>query len=204
VRRSRSAGAWLRRHVSDPYVRQARAGGWRSRAAFKLIEIDRRDALLRPGAFVVDLGAAPGSWSQVAVSRAGAGRVIGIDLLPIAPLAGAVFVLGDVRSAGDSAAIEALLPEGGADLVLSDMAPNLSGVAAADQARSAELVEVAAEFSARALKRGGDLLVKVFQGSEFVRLRALLTSAFERVLVRKPGASRGESAECYLLCRGRR
>ncbi|GAB4177991.1 MAG: 23S rRNA (uridine(2552)-2'-O)-methyltransferase RlmE [Rhodocyclaceae bacterium] len=204
MKRSASGGRWLSRHVSDPYVRQARASGWRSRAAFKLIEIDRRDRILRPGAFVVDLGAAPGSWSQVAVVRAGAGRVIGIDLLPIEPLSGARFLRGDLRNPADLAGLAALVPAGGADLVLSDMAPNLCGVAASDQARSAELVELALEFASRGLRRGGDLLVKVFQGSEFARLRALLAGAFERVLVRKPGASRGESAECYLLCRGRR
>lgn len=205
MKRSRSAGQWLRRHVTDPYVREARAAGYRSRAAFKLIEIDRRDHLLRAGACVVDLGAAPGSWSQVAAARVGAtGRVIAIDLLPVAPLPGVRILQADATSRAGREAIEALLPAAGADLVLSDMAPNLSGVAASDQARSAELVEAALAFASGALRRGGDLLVKLFQGPEFTRLRGASSAAFDRVMVRKPGASRDASAELYLLCRGKR
>jgi len=194
----------MQRHVADPYVQKARAAGYRSRAAFKLIEIDRGDRLFRPGMSVVDLGAAPGSWAQVAVERVGpAGRVVGIDLLPVEPIRGAAFVQGDFRQESALRDLSRLVPAGGVDLVLSDLAPNLSGVAATDQARSIELAELALEFARRHLKPGGDLLVKAFHGAQFDSFRKAMSLIFRSVAVRKPGASRDSSAEVYLLGRGK-
>lgn len=202
--RHKGGGHWMQRHVADPYVRQARAAGYRSRAAFKLLEIDRRDGLLRTGMSVVDLGAAPGSWTQVAVRRAGpAGLVVGIDLLPVEPVPGAIIVQGDIREESALRDLEALLPPAGADLVLSDLAPNLSGIAATDQARATELGELALEFARRRLKSGGDLLVKAFHGAGFDDLRQAMSRLFRGVAERKPAASRGSSAEVYLLGRGK-
>ena len=202
--RSKSSKQWLQRHVSDRYVKQAREQGYRSRAAFKLIEIDAREHLLRPGARVLDLGAAPGGWAQVAAKKVGpTGRVIAIDLLEFAPISGVTALRGDIR---DAQAREALLEAlgGAADLVLSDLSPNLSGIASADQARAAELVELATELSLEVLKPTGALLVKVFQGEAFAGILAALKRVFRSVSVRKPGASRGESRETYLLARGPR
>jgi 23S rRNA (uridine2552-2'-O)-methyltransferase len=205
VKRLRGGVRWIERHRADPYVRKARAAGYRSRAAFKLIEIDARDRLIRPGMVVIDLGAAPGSWSQVVVGKVGrSGRTIGVDLLPIEPLPGVEFVQGDIRDAEVLARLEALVPSAGADLVLSDIAPNLSGSAPTDQARSEELARIALEFASRHLKHGGTLLVKTFHGSGFEGLRAAMRAVFEQVQVRKPAASRPESAETFLLGRGRR
>lgn len=179
--------------------------GYRSRAAFKLIEIDTRDRLIRPGMVVIDLGAAPGSWSQVVAEKLGrSGRTIGVDVLPIEPLAAVEFVRGDIRDAEVLARVAALVPAAGADLVLSDMAPNLTGLAPTDQARAEELARIALEFASRHLKRGGTLLVKTFHGSGFDALRAAMRGVFEQVQVRKPEASRQESAETFLLGRGKR
>lgn len=198
----KSSKQWLRRHVTDGYVRQARAQGYRSRAAFKLLEIDAREKLLRPGAHVLDLGAAPGGWSQVAAAKVGpAGRVVAIDLLEFAPISGVKVLRGDVREAGVREALRAALG-GPADLVLSDLSPNISGVANVDQARAAELAELAAGLAAELLKPSGALLVKVFQGEAFEGIVAHLKGAFRSVSVRKPGASRGESRETYLVARG--
>jgi len=199
------SGAWMRRHVNDPYVREATRQGYRSRAAFKLMEIDRRDRILGPGLTVLDLGAAPGGWSQVAVERVGAaGRVVAVDLLPMAPLSRVAFVQGDVRQSGVLEQLRALLPPEGADVVLCDMAPNLSGIAATDAARADELVGVALEAAARMLKPKGTLLVKVFHGMGFEALLERARADFREVLVRKPQASRTSSSETYLLCRGLR
>lgn len=198
----KSSKQWLRRHVTDGYVRQARAQGYRSRAAFKLLEIDAREKLLRPGAHVLDLGAAPGGWSQVAAAKVGpAGRVVAIDLLEFAPISGVKSLRGDVREAEVREALRAALG-GPADLVLSDLSPNISGVANVDQARAAELAELAAALAAELLKPSGALLVKVFQGEAFEGIVANLKGAFRSVSVRKPGASRGESRETYLVARG--
>ncbi|MGE5130258.1 MAG: RlmE family RNA methyltransferase [Sphingomonadaceae bacterium] len=198
----KSSKQWLRRHVTDGYVRQARAQGYRSRAAFKLLEIDAREKLLRPGAHVLDLGAAPGGWSQVAAAKVGpAGRVVAIDLLEFAPISGVKSLRGDVREAEVREALRAALG-GPADLVLSDLSPNISGVANVDQARAAELAELAAALAADLLKPSGALLVKVFQGEAFEGIVANLKGAFRSVSVRKPGASRGESRETYLVARG--
>lgn len=201
---SHSSRRWLQRHVSDPFVRRAREEGYRSRAAFKLLEIDARDKLLLSGAKVIDLGAAPGGWSQVAAAKTGAGgRVIAIDLLAMVPPPGVHFIQGSFLDPAVRGA--ALLAAGGrADLVLSDMMPNVSGIASADQARAAELVHEAIGFCNEALKPRGALLVKVFQGGEFAGILAELRHAFASVQARKPAASRGESRETYLLARQRK
>lgn len=199
-RRSKSSDRWLKEHFSDPFVQRARSAGWRSRAVFKLEEIDRREQLLKPGQTVLDLGAAPGAWSQYAQRRVGRkGRVIATDLLPMAELAGVDFVQGDFR---EEAVIEELLrrlPERPVDVLLSDMAPNLSGVDVIDQPRSAYLTELALEMAGRVLKDGGGALIKVFQGAGFTELVQSARGRFQRVKLVKPGASRSRSPEMYLL-----
>ena len=193
----------MQRHVKDPYVRRARADGYRSRAAFKLIEINTRDRLLIPGAKVVDLGAAPGGWSQVAVQKAGAGgKVIAVDLLEIAPMSGVTVFRGDFRAPEIQAQLVEALGGQRADVVLSDLSPNISGIASADQARAAELVRMALDFCRGQLKPAGAFLVKVFQGGEFASLLKEMKAAFREVKVIKPSASREESRETYLLARG--
>jgi len=190
----------MHEHVSDPYVQRALARGYRTRAAFKLMEIDDRDKLLRPGSVVVDLGAAPGGWSQVILERAGpGGRVIALDVLPMEPLPGVVFIEGDFREEGTLARVEQALGGGRADLVVSDMAPNLSGVGASDQARAMHLCELALEFARAHLKPRGAFLVKGFQGVGYPGFVAEMRKAFDSVVSRKPKASRGRSAEMYLL-----
>jgi 23S rRNA (uridine2552-2'-O)-methyltransferase len=204
----RSNRAWIERHISDPFVQAATRHGYRSRAAYKLLEIDRRDRLLRPGAIVIDLGAAPGSWAQVAVERLGrsgaqlAGRVIALDLLPLEPIPGVELLQGDVRDVQVMEQLAKLLGGQRVDLVLSDLAPNLSGIGAADAARSAHLWELTLEFALQHLKPDGRLLVKAFQGSGYSQFVERLKRHFGRVLVRKPAASRQESAETYLLASG--
>lgn len=207
---NRSNKAWMARHIDDPYVRLAQKHGYRSRAAFKLIEIDRRDRLLRPGISVVDLGAAPGAWSQVLRERlarpAGAaagidGRIVALDLLPMEPIADVVFVQGDIRDEPTLRDLEAAVGGAPLDLVISDMAPNLSGVAAADAARMSDLAELAVEFAMKHLKDDGGLLVKCFHGSGYSQIVELFRRSFVTVAVRKPEASRSASAETYLLGR---
>jgi 23S rRNA (uridine2552-2'-O)-methyltransferase len=184
-------------------VKAARQRGYRSRAAFKLLEVDDRDRLLAHGSVVVDLGAAPGGWSQVAAERVGdAGQVIALDLLPLAPLAGVQVLQGDFREERALEALESALGGRAVDVVLSDMSPNLSGVKVADQARSMYLAELALEFARRHLVRGGCLLVKVFHGAGLEALRREMRDSFSRLEVRKPDASRSRSAETYLLGRG--
>lgn len=203
--RSKSSGQWLRRHVGDPYVRKAKARGYRSRAAFKLIEIDARDRLLIPGARVVDLGAAPGGWSQVAAERVGPGaRVVAIDLLEIAPISGVTVIRGDFREPAAQARLAEALAGKKAQLVMSDLSPNISGIAATDQARAAELVRMAIDFCRENLAPGGSFLCKLFQGEEFGALLGELKETFSRVEIRKPGASRGESRETYVVARARK
>lgn len=193
---AKSSKAWLRRHVTDPYVRKARAQGYRSRAAFKLLELDAKERLLRPGATVVDLGAAPGGWSQVAAEKVKPrGQVIAVDLLPIAPIPGVTVLQGDFRQIQVLAGKEA-------DVVLSDLSPNLSGIASVDQARALELALAAIEFCRVALKPDGVFVSKAFQGEAFAELRARLNRTFRAIAVKKPGASRGESRETYLVARG--
>jgi 23S rRNA (uridine2552-2'-O)-methyltransferase len=204
VKKSKSSRQWLRRHVNDPYVQRSKREGYRSRSAYKLTEIDDKDKLLGPGKVVVDLGAAPGGWSQVAAQRVGrAGKVLAIDLLEMEPVPGVDFVQGDFSKGSGSKAVASLLGDAKADIVLSDMAPNMSGIAVSDQARSMELAEIARDFAVLHLQAAeGVFLVKVFQGAGYDEYLKSLRSAFRKVAVRKPGASRGESAEQYLLARG--
>lgn len=193
----------MRRHVNDPYVKQAVRSGYRSRAAYKLSEIDDRDRLLRPGASVIDLGAAPGGWSQVARERVGpSGRVVALDILPLQPLKGVDFVLGDANDASVQQKIAELVGDKGVDLVISDMAPNLTGIASADEARSQALISLAIVFARRMLKPDGCLLVKVFHGSGLDAVIRDMKQVFGQVLIRKPAASRSQSSEVYVLCRG--
>lgn len=201
-KRTKSGRAWMHEHVTDPYVKKAQADGYRSRAAYKLLEIDARDRLLKPGMTVVDLGAAPGSWCQVVAQRTkGQGRALAIDLLPVAPLPGVESLEGDFTEAAALAWLEARLDDGRVDLVLSDMAPNISGVGLRDQARHYELCELALDFAVRWLKPDGAFLVKVFQGVGFEAFRRAMQAAFEQVAIRKPDASRDRSSEVYLLGR---
>ncbi len=201
--RSKSSHRWLREHFDDPYVKKAQELGLRSRAAFKLMEIDDRDRLLKPGRTVVDLGAAPGGWLQVAQQRMkGQGRLIGLDLLPVEPMEGVLFIQGDFREDDIHAQLTEALAGQPVDLVLSDMAPNISGMEAVDQPRAMYLVELALEFCREQLKPGGDFLVKAFQGEGFDAFLQALRQDFQRVGSRKPAASRPRSREQYLLARG--
>lgn len=199
----RKAGRqWIRAHLRDPYVKQATRDGYRARSAFKLIEIDDRERLLRPGATVLDLGAAPGGWSQVCSQRVGpGGRIVAVDLLDMAPVAGVTFIRGDIQDAGIMRQVTDLLPDGRADLVISDMAPNLTGIRAADAARSEALVTTAIDIAVQVLNPDGALLVKVFHGHGFELVLKELRARFGMVAVRKPAASRSSSSETYLLAR---
>lgn len=205
TKRSKSSARWLAEHASDPYVKRAHEEGWRSRAAFKLEEIQRTDRLLRPGITVVDLGAAPGGWSQYAARLlAGRGRVIALDVLEMPALPGVEFMQGDFTEPDVLERLEAALGGARVDLVMSDMAPNMMGIADVDHDRSMYLVDLAVEFASKALRPGGDLLMKVFQGREFQPLLARLRKEFDTVKLRKPGASRARSSEVYVLARGYR
>ena len=203
--RTKSSARWLREHFADEYVRRAQAEGYRSRAVYKLLEIHEKDRLLGPGGTVVDLGAAPGGWSQLAVRLVGRkGCVIALDLLPMEPLAGVEFIQGDFR---ETAVLEQLLTALAGrpvDLVLSDLAPNTSGIKAVDQPRGLYLAELALDFAGRCLRPGGDFLVKAFQGEGFDAFLRTLRAAFVTVVPRKPRASRARSAEQYLLARNYR
>jgi len=202
--RSKSSKRWLSEHFDDPYVKRAQDEGLRSRAVFKLRELDEKYGLLRPGMVVVDLGAAPGGWSEVAAPRVGKdGRVIALDVLPMDSLAGVEFIEGDFTEDDALSALESALGGSRLDLVMSDMAPNMSGVAVIDQAKSIYLAELAFEFAVEHLKPGGHFLVKVFQGEGFDGFVQRCRKAFKKVLVRKPDASRPRSREVYLLARGR-
>lgn len=195
----------MHEHVNDPYVREAQRRGYRSRAAFKLQELAERDRLLRPGMTVVDLGAAPGSWLQVLRERVGSGgRIVAIDLLPMTPVAGVELIQGDFASDEGIAAIEQKLAGVPVDLVLSDMSPNLSGIESADQARSVHLAELALDFACTHLQPGGDLVVKVFQGSGLAEFKREVERHFTKVYLRKPKASRDRSREHYVVAKGRR
>lgn len=205
IKRNKKNKAWMMEHVTDTYVQRAKAEGWRSRAAFKLTEIDDQDRLLKPGMTVVDLGSAPGSWSQVASRRIlPGGRLIALDILPMDSLHGVEFIQGDFREETVLHQLEEMLEARQVDLVLSDMAPNMSGIELTDQARVMYLAELTLEFCERKMKPGGDMLVKVFQGSGFMELRSAVLQMFQTVQVRKPAASRGRSAENFLLARGKR
>ena len=195
--------AWMHEHVSDHWVQEARAKGYRSRAAFKLIELAAKDKLFRPGMSAVDLGAAPGSWSQVLREALGPkGRIVAVDLLPLDPIAGVAFVQGDFREKATLQALEAVLAGRKVDLVVSDLAPNISGIESADQARSVYLGELALEFAHQWLQPGADLVVKAFQGDGFAELQASVRVGFDKVHVRKPKASRDRSREVFLVGKG--
>jgi 23S rRNA (uridine2552-2'-O)-methyltransferase len=193
----------MHEHVTDPFVRAAKRAGYRSRAAYKLLEIDRRDGLFKRGMTVIDLGAAPGGWSQVARERLGkTGRVVAIDLLPMEPIAGVAFLQADFASEEGLRGLLSLLGPAQADIVISDLAPNISGIGISDQAKAIGLAELVLDFAVAHLKPGGALLVKVFQGEGFDSYVKALRSQFQRVATRKPEASRDRSNEVYLLAKG--
>lgn len=197
---SRTSKAWMQEHVNDPYVKMAQKDGYRARAAYKLIEIDDRDKLIKPGMTVVDLGSTPGSWSQVVVQRLkGQGRIIALDILDMHPIARVEFIQGDFREESVLRQLEQSLNNQQVDLVIADMAPNISGVKDVDQAGAAYLTELALEFSQDWLKPGGNFLVKVFVGSGFEEIMQAMRQQFEKVVTRKPKASRDRSSEVYLL-----
>ena len=201
--RNKTSKGWMQEHVTDPYVRRAQAEGMRSRAAYKLQQLAERDHLLKPGMMVVDLGAAPGGWSQVAGRVAGAGgRVVAVDVLEMAPVAGVTFIHGDFGDNAVLAEVEKALGGSAVDLVLSDMAPNISGVASVDQARSVGLAELALDFAVNHLKPQGNFLVKLFQGSGFDELVGEIRRRFVQVMIRKPDASRSRSNEVYVVAKG--
>ena len=201
--RSKSSSAWLARHVSDPYVRKAGEEGYRARSAFKLLELVERQHLALPGQTVVDLGAAPGSWSQVLAQRVGrTGKVVSLDLLEMASIPGVAFVQGDFREDEVLKRLEEALGGRKVDLVVSDMAPNISGVRASDQARSIHLCELALDFAKTRLNSRGAFVVKAFQGSGYPEFLAQMRRTFVTVASKKPQASRGESKEMYLFGKG--
>jgi 23S rRNA (uridine2552-2'-O)-methyltransferase len=202
MKRTRTSKAWMQEHVNDPYVQLARKEGWRSRAAFKLLEIDDKDKLLKRGEVVVDLGATPGGWSQVASRRVGdGGMVIALDLLEMEPIHNVHFIQGDFREDEVLDLLEKHVGDRRVGLVMSDMAPNMSGVPLVDQARVMHLAELGLEFSKVHLKPEGAFLVKVFQGTDYETFLRQMRETFKTVVVRKPDASRDRSAELYLLGR---
>lgn len=203
--RTKSSRRWLKEHFDDEYVLRAQREGWRSRAVYKLQELDEKYRLFRPGMTVVDLGAAPGAWSQYAVRKVGKkGRVVAMDILPIEPIPGVDFLEGDFRDEDVYARFLELVGEAPVDLVMSDIAPNISGVEAVDQPRAMYLVELAVDFADQALGEGGTFLAKVFQGEGFDELVRSLRGRYDKVIVRKPKASRPRSREVYLLAAGRK
>jgi 23S rRNA (uridine2552-2'-O)-methyltransferase len=197
---SKTSKQWMREHINDPFVQQAQKDGYRSRAAYKLLEIDAKDHLLKPGLVVVDLGATPGGWCQVVANKLGDnGKIIALDLLPLDPLRGVEFIQGDFRDEEVLKKLENSLQGKPVGLVISDMAPNFSGVGAVDQDRSIYLAELAMEFAFEHLNPDGAFLVKVFQGSGFEEYMKLMRTRFTKVVARKPKASRDRSSEVYLL-----
>jgi 23S rRNA (uridine2552-2'-O)-methyltransferase len=200
-----SSKAWMQEHVNDEFVKRAQKEGYRARAAYKLIEIDDKDKLIKPGMTIVDLGATPGSWSQVVVQRLkGQGRVIALDLLDMQPINGVEFIQGDFREEAILKLLEEKLNNKQVDLVIADMAPNISGIASVDQAGAAYLTELALEFSKDWLKPSGNFLVKVFIGAGFDEILLNMRQMFDKVVTRKPKASRDRSSEVYLLGLGRK
>ncbi len=200
MKATKTSKQWMREHINDPYVQQAQKDGYRSRAAYKLLEIDERDHLIKPGMIVVDLGATPGGWSQVAGNKVGdKGRVYALDLLPLNPLPRVEFIQGDFREDSVLAQLEEKLAGRQIELVISDMAPNISGIDLSDQARSIYLAELALEFSVQHLKPGGAFLVKLFHGVGFEEYVKEMRKHFTKVASRKPNASRDRSSEVYML-----
>ena len=203
--RSKSSKSWLKEHFDDPYVKQAQKQGYRSRACFKLLEIQEKDQLIKPGMTVVDLGAAPGGWSQVAAELVGhKGRVIASDILPMDALAGVEFVQGDFTEESVYEALCQIIDSDPVDLVISDMAPNMSGLKDVDQPKSMYLVELALDLASQVLKPGGGFVAKVFHGEGFDALMLELRKSFAKVQTRKPAASRPRSREVYIVARGYR
>ncbi|PTU73952.1 23S rRNA (uridine(2552)-2'-O)-methyltransferase RlmE [Pseudomonas mangrovi] len=201
--RSKTSHRWLKEHFDDPYVKMAQRDGYRSRASYKLLEVQEKDRILRPGMTVVDLGAAPGGWSQVASRVLGdKGRLIASDILEMDSIADVTFIQGDFTDDAVFAQILQAIDGHPVDLVISDMAPNMSGVRAADQARAMYLCELALDLSARVLRPGGDFLIKIFQGEGFDTYLKQVRERFEKVQMRKPLSSRDRSREQYLLARG--
>lgn len=202
---SRTSKAWMQEHLNDPYVKLAQKDGYRARAAYKLMEIDDKDKLIKPGMTVVDLGSAPGSWSQVVVQRLkGQGKVIALDILDMTPISGVTFIQGDFREDAVLKLLEQTLNNVQVDLVIADMAPNISGVKDVDQAGAAYLTELALDFSKEWLKPSGNFLVKVFIGAGFEEILQNMRQMFDKVVTRKPKASRDRSSEVYLLGIGRK
>jgi 23S rRNA (uridine2552-2'-O)-methyltransferase len=200
VKRSKSSRQWLDRHFNDEYVKKAQKAGYRSRAAFKLLEIQEKDRVIKPGMRVVDLGAAPGGWSQIARDLVGGkGRVIALDILPMDPIAGVDIIQGDFREEEPLARLRNLLGGDPVDLVISDMAPNVTGMASVDQPRAMYLCELALDFARESLKPGGGFVIKVFQGAGFDDYIQSVRQAFGRVVSRKPDSSRSKSREIYLV-----
>jgi len=201
--RSKSSHRWLQEHVNDPYVKQAQKDGYRSRASYKLLELNERDKLIRPGMLVMDLGAAPGGWSQVAARLVGEkGRVLATDILPMDTIVNVDFIQGDFTDEAVFNQILAALGERPVDLIISDIAPNISGIDSADQASSMYLVELALDMARRVLKPKGNFVAKVFQGVGSDVYLKDLRSSFEKVSIRKPAASRSRSREVYMVARG--
>jgi 23S rRNA (uridine2552-2'-O)-methyltransferase len=200
-----SSKAWIHEHINDEFVKRAQKEGYRARAAYKLTEIDDKDKLIKPGMTVVDLGSTPGSWSQVTVQRLkGQGRIIALDLLEMEPIKGVEFIQGDFREEAILKILEKSLNGKQVDLVIADMAPNMSGITIVDQAGAAYLTELALEFSKEWLKPSGNFLVKVFIGEGFDEIVKNMRTMFDKVVTRKPKASRGRSSEVYLLGLGRK
>lgn len=205
MKRTRTSKAWMQEHLNDEFVKRANREGYRSRAAYKLMELDDKDKLIRPGMAVVDLGAAPGSWSQVVVERLkGQGRVIALDLLEMQAMSGVEFIQGDFTDDEVLATLEASLHGRPIDLVICDMAPNISGISTVDQARSIYLNELALEFALKWLKPGGGFLVKMFVGSGYDEAVGAIRQGFEKTATRKPKASRDRSNEVYVLATGKK
>jgi 23S rRNA (uridine2552-2'-O)-methyltransferase len=201
--RTKSSGNWLREHVEDPYVKQAQRDGYRSRASYKLIQLNEKDKLIRPGMLIVDLGSAPGGWSQVAGRLVGdKGTVVATDILPMDPVKNVDFIQGDFTEETVLNQILALLEGRKPDLILCDIAPNITGIDVADQASSMYLVELALDMTRQVLKPKGDFVVKVFQGAGSDAYLKELRTSFDKVLIRKPAASRARSREVYMVARG--
>jgi 23S rRNA (uridine2552-2'-O)-methyltransferase len=201
--RTKSSSEWLRRHVNDPFVKKAQLEGYRSRSAYKLIELNEKDRLIKPGMFLLDLGSAPGGWSQVAAKLVGAkGRVLATDILPMDPIKNVEFVQGDFT---DEAVVNMLIEKLGGekfDLIISDIAPNITGIDSADQASSMYFLELALDTVRKTLKPGASFVAKMFQGSGSDQYIKDLRASFEKVLIRKPDASRKESREVYVVAKG--
>lgn len=203
MHRSKSSRQWLQEHFDDIYVKKAQAEGYRSRAVYKLKELDEKEHLFKPGMTIVDLGAAPGGWTQyVAEKMRSSGRIVALDILPMEPLPHVDFILGDFRDDDILQQLTTLIPKHSVDIVLSDMAPNMSGNAAVDIPRAMYLVELAFDFAQNRLRPGGTLVMKLFHGTGFDELVKTTRQRFERVMIRKPKASRPRSRETYLLAKG--